>query len=194
MEKNIIRFERVGHLLSVAASKSNGLDLKDLMLDTQGVIFSISFSDYVKSQIHLNLVTRLFSRDIRDYKYALDYISGQVPFNETVKEILIYFYTDMLHFLEINEYDCNLELVNDVQMPINCNLDFASVSAEFQEFYTQLQSLDFDNTYELLKSSKFAEIIDYMDSIKAVEERLNSFTTIAYLMLLIREVKQCSIK
>ena len=194
MEKSVIGFERVGHLLSIAATKSKSLNLQDLMLDAQGVIFSVSFSDYVKSQIHLNLVTSLFARDIYEYKYALDFIKGHAPHSATVDKILIYFYTDMLHFLESNEFDCNLEVINDVEGLSKSELKYDVVVSEFKEFYQQLRNLDFEGTYELLKDSKFAEIIDYMDNIEAVEKKPNSFFTIAYLMLLIREVEGCSTK
>mgnify|MGYP006990210503 CR=1 FL=1 len=49
------------------------------------------------------IVTGLFGRSILEYKYTLDYLQGKVPLSEDVKNVLLFYYTDMLNFLSNNK-------------------------------------------------------------------------------------------
>lgn len=196
-DEHVLRFERMGQLITVAASKQNHLSLNDLMLNNPDVIFSVTFSDYVKSQIHLNIVTGLFGRSILEYKYTLDYLQGKVPLSEDVKNVLLFYYTDMLNFLSNNSYDCNLKVSNDIpalQGVTSC-IVIGEVENMCKHFMEEIQELNnsFDALYHIISSLEFAEVIDYLDSTLDLHVKPCSVITMAYLILVIKEIRRWNI-
>ena len=186
--EHIIRYERMGQLISIAASKQNRLHLDDLMLDNQDTTFTVSFTDYIKSQIHLNLVTGLYDRDIFDYKFALDYINGKSFDKEPVRRVQRYYYQDMLNFLANNKYDCDLNVLTDIEGFNNTDIIPSDVSSEFSTFIDSISKGTFDERYQIIKDSKFAELIDYVDDYKVFYEKMYSSKTMAFLLLLLKGV------
>lgn len=195
--EHVLRFERMAQLITVAASKQNHLSLNDLMLNNSNVIFSVTFSDYVKSQIHLNIVSGLFGRSILEYKYTLDYLQGKVPLSKDVKNVLIYYYTDMLNFLANNEYDCNLKVTNDIPelQDITSCVVIDKVEKQFRQFITEVQQTvdSFDELYNVVSAVDFAEVIDYLDGIIDLTAKFYSVPTMIYLIMLLKEIKKWNI-
>lgn len=196
-DEHVLRFERMAQLITVAASKQNCLSLNDLMLNNPDVIFSVTFSDYVKSQIHLNIVTGLFGRSILEYKYTLDYLQGKVPLSECVKNVLLFYYIDMLNFLSNNSYDCNLKVINDVSelQDIISPIVISEVEKRCKQFIKEVQQLgeSFDALYYIVSSLEFAEVIDYLDTAEELLIKPCSIITMSYLILIIKEIRKWNI-
>lgn len=191
MEKTEILYERVGHLITVAASECPAVDFPDLIIDDENVIFSVSFSNYVKSQIHLNIVSGLFGRKIQKYKYALDFLNGKQEFSKTILDVLHYFYVDMLGFLKNNKKNINLEINVDSVPQYVHDVSFPKVVSDFNTFLSNLQNKDFDDTVKVLEESTMCELIDYVDSLQELENDTNRMHTMAYLLELLKaEVKE----
>jgi hypothetical protein len=60
---------------------------------------TFTFENYVKSQLHLQIVSDLYGRDIFVYKKALDYLRGKDQFLYECSLVLKYFYQDMANML-----------------------------------------------------------------------------------------------
>lgn len=194
MEPHYIKFERMGQLISIAAMKRNSLSLSDLMLNDQEVTFHVIFSDYVKSQIHLNIVTGLFGRDIREYKYALDYLYGKVSKNDTVIKVLGYYYNDMFAFLANNQYNCHLQVEIDIEELKSAQISFESAKSQLDNFLTDIQNRTFDEVSDIVNTLPFAEVLDYVDSLDSLASKKDSTYTMVYLNLLEKEIKQWNSK
>lgn len=187
MDKNEILYERVGHLITIAASDSPETDFPDLIIDDESVIFSVSFSNYVKSQIHLNIVSGLFGRKIQEYKYALDYLYGKCEFNETVLHVLHYFYIDMLNFLRNNKRNISVEIIVDYVPAEYFSVSFEEAVNEFSNLLDNLELANFDETVLLLSQSEIREIVDYVDSLEEMRRDSNRINSMVFLLKLLNK-------
>lgn len=179
----------MGQLISIAAMNENSLSLSELMLNDQDVIFQVIFSDYVKSQIHLNIVTGLYGRDIREYKYTLDYLNHRVPYGDMVKKVLGYYYSDMFAFLANNRYNCHLDVGVDIEELKSSNVTFDTAKVQLDTFLDEVQNKTFDEVYLLVQAISFGKVLDYVDSLEALKEKKDSINTMVYLALLEEELK-----
>lgn len=91
-----MEYERVGHLVAVSAIQAGHAGI----LDLSGMDLAVDFLDYVKSQVHLNLVASLYGRTLRQYVETLRYCMGGNPvYRNNALGVLRYFYADMASFL-----------------------------------------------------------------------------------------------
>lgn len=103
---------------------------------------SISFFEYVKSQIHYPLIPYVQDRDIEIYKKVYLYLTGRGKCKKDVIEsVLRYFYFDI--------YSC---LVNTNQQEEDFELDLSCLETLFPKYYLEDGVSLNEKTLEILKA------------------------------------------
>lgn len=178
MDSVDVLYERIDHVLAVSSGKfHNTLSVKP------DKVLKISYSDYIKSQLHLNIVTNLFGRPIHLYKKAYDYLAGDIRHVKTAQKVLEYFYEDIINFLKYNKHNVKIELIVDVKLP---NKIKEYNYSEIKEGLLKLKSSDFKNLGEALAfledNPKLNSVIDYINNRATIMDRLDSYCVIAILL------------
>lgn len=92
---------------------------------------TLKFTEYLKSQLHSNIITTLYQRDIFNYAEALKFMNGEDRYFDSYKQSIKYFYRDMGNMLgnllpKVNEF---FELV-DFNIPRSEILECVTVNLE----------------------------------------------------------------
>lgn len=90
---------------------------------------TLKFKEYLKSQLHSNIITPLYQRDIFNYADALKFINGDDRYFDAYKVSIKYFYRDIGNMLgnllpKVNEF---FELI-DFNIPRSEILDRVTVN------------------------------------------------------------------
>lgn len=107
-----LRYERIAQFVALSAVGS--IDDYTAIHSVEGSI-RIKFSEYVKSQIHLNVVYGLYGRSLHDYVETLYFLNGKTSKRKSAMKVLHYFYKDAANFLINNRKNVQLELVVDTE-------------------------------------------------------------------------------
>ena len=75
---------------------------------TQANNLKINFIEYVKSQLHNNVVTDFFNRNIFAYLNAYKFLKGEIFLEDEALKVMHYFYKDIANFLIKNPADMNV--------------------------------------------------------------------------------------
>lgn len=169
-----IGYERVDHLIAIAAASSRKSSIcKNYPITTENLL--IKYSDYVKSQVHLNISSDLYDRPLSVYVNALRYLRGDKKYYAFALKVLRYFYLDISKFLINNKCDVRLRVLIDVDLGLpERKYSFVDVQEEIVEMLSSQSS-------GLLRESKFASIFDDCESAPELKEKLNSYTIAAIL-------------
>lgn len=108
-----LQYERLNHIL-IISKLGNQLSNYDLYVPEKD--YEIKFSDYVKSQIHLNIVDRLYDRRFSDYVNTLFFLRGNTTYFEDAMKVLYYFYSDIYDFLCNNPNNVRVYLDVDAEL------------------------------------------------------------------------------
>lgn len=92
-----LTFEKVSQLLVVAAK--GDCELYRELFSVPSEFLELDFVEYVKSQLQLDLVSELYSRDIGCYFNTYKFLEGDGLYAADAKKVLRYFYSDMMWFL-----------------------------------------------------------------------------------------------
>lgn len=144
-------YERLAQLVAISAINKDTRSISELCIKEQ--CLQIRFSDYVKSQVHLNIVEDLCHRNISEYAKALYYLQGHGAYIKQALQVLRYFYYDMSKFLINNSYNVMLDLVVDFQLEEK-EIDFLPIKQDYLHVVENPQDLN------ALRSFKYAWIID----------------------------------
>ena len=175
-----IRYDKVGHLLALGNNSERAQRSGIPAISTD---LEIKFSDYVKSQIHLNLVSKLYDRDILVYGKALRFIKGEAEYRDSAKQVFGYYVTDMLQFLKSNPVNVQLDCLVDVDFGLA--LSESPHKEDFWRFCDALEEnidADFSVKREILHKFGFEEVIEYSDSLDSIIQKRDSYYTIAVLL------------
>lgn len=170
MEKSDVLYERIDHLLAISLGQSDSL-----CVTTENVLV-VKFSDYVKSQLHQNMV-KLFNRSIFDYKKALDYIEGDTRKEKQAAKVLSFFYLDMLNFLKHNKHNVRLELLTDVNFPSKRRTVYTyNTHKQWLEALATCKIETFEEALNYVEQHpEISNIIDYFTDKESILDRLDSF-------------------
>lgn len=172
MEQVKIGYQRVGHLIAVGIIPEQDIETLSVIPD-EDTEYVLSFSDYVKSQIHLNLIPLIKvsglkpsfgNRDILDYKKSLEYYKHGIVDKKALSTVLSYFYEDMFYFLVRNSKDVVLHLELDCN-PSLFSLDnsIEGIAESIDSFASFVdQDADFDTILEVVRNNKFSYILDHI--------------------------------
>lgn len=182
METKYVNFERVAHLLAIAADEHFSV----AAIKSNPFSYTLKYSTYVKSQVHLNMVSSLFNRDISDYVNAFEFLQKYSLANmESAQKVLNYFYEDMSNFLINNTNDINFRIEVDTyfsQLPIvsvSVNDVLQEILAIVRDYsnlsYEELLNTDskgialFDTLVCRIQNCKYASILDVSSNIDALQ-------------------------
>lgn len=175
MRETILKFERLSHLVAISA-----LDTTDLCLpsiDSEGTIFCVSFTDYVKSQLHLNFISTLFDRDLGIYKRALDFLNGDTQYLGDAKCALRYFYTDISRFLINNKNNVVTRISVDADLidTAEQRYDLEDVKSELLGFLAKVDMIPFTDLVHEVSDFKYATIFDDALSVEDIIDKIDSY-------------------
>ena len=178
MESVDVLYERIDHIIAISSGKfHNTLSVEPTK------ILKIAYSDYVKSQLHLNIVTDLFDRPIIQYKKANDFINGDIRFRKVALKVLEYFYTDVINFLRYNRYNVKLELIVDTN--IISTAQYYDYN-EIKNSLIELSKKQFSNFEEILEyvtdNKQLCRILDYTSNREKIAQKIDSYSIITILL------------
>lgn len=178
MESVDVLYERIDHIIAISSGKfHNTLSVEPTK------ILKIAYSDYVKSQLHLNIVTDLFDRPIIQYKKANDFINGDIRFRKAALKVLEYFYTDVINFLRYNRYNVKLELIVDTN--IISTAQYYDYN-EIKNSLIELSKKQFSNFEEILEyvtdNKQLCRILDYTSNREKIAQKIDSYSIITILL------------
>lgn len=174
----ILKFERLNQIITISSVRIDNRIL-DRLLVTDALY--IRFSDYVKSQLHLNLVSDLYHRDVGDYFDAYQYLTGNTAYLKECLRVVRYFYHDMAHFLINNRDVVEIELVVDAPNIESLNLKEGSMVAQ-QALQEIIDSVDSDNLIKIIEGSEYSFLLDYVEGIDDLKVKLSSYSVAAFIL------------
>lgn len=129
-----LQYERLNQLLLVADWRRD-FSSEELISSVQipEGEYLICFSDYVKSQVHLNIVSKLYSRSLAEYVQAFYYLQGEKEFLPEALRVLKYFYLDMAFFLINNPVNVSLYIEVDVELGRDKTVDIWDIEEQLRE-------------------------------------------------------------
>lgn len=165
-----LQFERIAQIIAIAAV---GGDKGISTFFIKGTI-EIRFSEYVKSQVHLNVVHGLYNRSLKEYVETLYFLRGKSSNRSSALKVLRYFYEDLSNFLINNGEEIHLIAVVDSDMfglpKVKCSVD--ELKSELLSEFNSI--LDGSLT---ISGWKFASILDYAKGADDVKEKAGSYAT-----------------
>lgn len=173
-----IRYERMNHILAMGApeiGRQFDIQIQDTMI--------IVFSEYVKSQLHMNILELLnLKRDIFDYKKAYDYlVLGELRYRQECQKVLNFFYEDITAFLVYSRNNFKIEVKDDSGLyeRRKRNIEYKEVRAQIEQL-ASLQGLDFEKALLFVKENKkLVSILDYVTAKEELQKKLDSYTAVA---------------
>lgn len=154
----IIPYYRFDQIILVSALKSenNNIYVKSSSL-------SFKFSEYVKSQLHLNVVTDLYNRSIMDYAYAYSYLGGDYTKESYAIKVLEYFYNDLTYFLINNKFDIKSE--------VDVDIEFSSIKSKtVNRFEVEKVIVAFINDYGNYTAEETIKLVEKYNYLKILQD------------------------
>lgn len=168
-----MEYERLGQLVAVSAIQPGHAGI----LDLPNVEIDVDYEDYVRSQVHLNLVTGLYGRTLGQYVNALRYCVGKEPgCRDNALEVLRYFYSDMAYFLIKNSNNIKFSAT------VKTSLDIPDIYYDYQKVQSDLLEVAENVTVETLRQYQFSWVFDYVDSMEDLKTKIDSYTMAVILM------------
>jgi hypothetical protein len=135
---------------------------------------TFTFENYVKSQLHLQVVTELYGRDIFQYNNALKYLRGEDKFVLDCSEVLRFFYQDMTNMLcnvlkKNPDLNTKVMIVSDLGRPSQIPSKKVSLSDVVEELQESMHGSG-DSKSTIYSDGIFVKFgYDELDSLKANE-------------------------
>lgn len=168
-----MEYERIGHLVAVSAIQAGHAGV----LNLSNIDLEVDFVDYVKSQVHLNLVTGLYGRTLEQYVKALRYCTGKNPlYRNYALEVLRYFYSDMASFLIKNSSNVKFSVT------VSAHLGIPDVYYDYAEIQSGLLDAAENATVESLRQYQFSWVFDYVNSKEDLKTKIDSYTMAVILL------------
>lgn len=165
-----LHFERMAQIIAIAAVGSDDKGVSRFFLKSGEI--TIRFSEYVKSQVHLNVVHGLYGRDLREYVETLFFLEGKTSYEESALKVLRYFYLDLSGFLINNANDVNLIVevdTNYFNLP-KVKYNLVDLGEELRQGYLQVESGEL-----AIKDWKYAKVLDYVDDVQDLKSKFVSY-------------------
>ena len=179
-----LTYDRVLQLLLVAYSSG---DVCGNRIAIQEPRLTLKYSDYVKSQLHLPVISGFYEpweRSIFQYANALDYLEGDKEKREDALIVARYYYEDMANFLLKNRSEVHLATDLSELGLANVHEDFSALKSdllkiikksamEYKQFNPDAALPELDGWDEIPLESKsltqlisefpYSDLIDYCD-------------------------------
>lgn len=167
-----LRFERIAQIIAVAVLGSSNDTISKYYVESCEL--RIRFSEYVKSQVHLNVVHGLFGRQLREYVETLRFLDGRPVYRETAERVLRYFYSDISDFLinNCNAVDVYMEVDTPNFSVPTVAIDLRCIGQEFKDGYKMIKSGELQ-----LEDWKYTPALDY---VKDEQDLLDKYRSYAF--------------
>lgn len=193
----------MNQILIVSFSGSNRKILSEFCVHEKELL--IDFSEYVKSQLHVNIVTDLKGRNITDYLNVYKFLNNEMFYTHSMLVVLRYFYDDIANFLINNP--ANVKVTLKINNPILDGLSEIAGMGTLDRVYEMdesqkvrkvtnvtgftgfntirefLQKLincsDFEKLGRVIEESKYAFIVDRISSLDDLEQKMDSYVMAA---------------
>ncbi len=186
-----LKYERISHLIALATIEPNNSKKIGLALDESEVTdrtLSIRFSDFVKSQLHYYMDIKLCKKGFLKYVHAFEYCSGNIAYKNDAFELLRVFYENLAMFLL--HCDINLRISVDVDLNIDdeWRVNFNDTKNSIHELL-QSSRMPSPMFKEYLDNSKYAWIVDFIDSADDGERLIDNYATAASILEMLQDSK-----
>lgn len=165
-----LQFERIAQIIAIAAV--GGTDKGISVYFVKAGEIKIRFSEYVKSQIHLNVVHGLYNRSLKEYVETLYFLQGRTSRRASALRVLGYFYDDLANFLINNGNDIKLSIVVDTEL-----FDLERVTLSIDELKDDLLK-NFDRVSDEsipIGSWEYSTILDFVEDANDVRNKASSY-------------------
>lgn len=173
-------YERIAQLVTISALNRESSVMRSFMgqLKLSQRAITIKFSDYVKSQIHLNISYNLYGRHISQYVKASYFIDGDKRYYDEVVAVLRYFYHDMANFL-INNPDCiDMTVIVDTDVGEDFPVDLGDIQGKFLDVISHATSEDLPS---VIDAFEYGSVFDYVEDIDDARNKARSYSLAAVL-------------
>lgn len=164
-----LRFERIAQIIAVAAVGNDDTGISKFYLEADA---EIVFSEYVKSQVHLNVVNGLYSRNLREYVEALWFLSGKTSYEQSALKVLRYFYSDCANFLINNGNPVKLVMKVDTEF-FRMRRVFIDLEENVAQYAKEFDSVISGNL--AVSDWEHAAILDYVRDADDLEQKLENY-------------------
>ncbi|MEQ2647065.1 hypothetical protein [Anaerobutyricum soehngenii] len=182
-EMRLIKFEKMNQLIVISAKGDNPV-YRERFKVTQANNLKINFIEYVKSQLHNNVVTDFFNRNIFAYLNAYKFLKGEIFLEDEALKVMHYFYKDIANFLIKNPADMNVYITinsdedsgqNDLRFMLG-NIEECSDFSQVEHFLKSLLNAKTDlELFEIISNSEYAFILDYVLNMEDIRNKINSW-------------------
>lgn len=186
----LLKFEKLNQLIVVAAQGDKQIILDKFKVEENSL--SINFIEYVKSQLHVNVVSDLFNRDIFCYLNAYKFLKGDYLLEGEALKVLHYFYEDIANFLINNPINVRVDL--QINSTLDSSLQFphsASTFYDFSEikdfFINLIEEKDEELLYKIIETSKYSFILDMIQSLDDLQNKFDSYVLATALLTQLEE-------
>lgn len=170
----MVGFERVGHLVVLAADNLKADVYKDLCVPSTNLV--ISFDAYVKSQVHLNLTNDFFGRPLSRYVNAMRYLKlKDEKYRQDALNALKWFYGDMASFLIHNEENVKLTVIIDDELKL------PEAVYSLPDVRHDIENVIVEHPVEMLRDFKYSEMLCKINSRTDLEKKTDSCVVAAIL-------------
>ena len=181
-------YERIAQLVTISAMNRSNSAMANFVsqLKVSERTIRVKYSDYVKSQVHLNISYNLYGRAMCQYVKSMYYLNGNVKYRRDAEETLRYFYHDMASFLINNPSKIELIIEVDADLGTDFPVDVSSVCSGLGDILEKaaMATVDPDLNSDLesaLDKFEYSDILDEVIDLEDAREKLSSYALAAVL-------------
>lgn len=178
-EMKLLKFEKMNQLIVISAKGDNSIYQEKFKVKANNL--TINFIEYVKSQLHSNVVTDFFGRNIFVYLNTYKFLKGEIFLEDEAIKVLNYFYEDIANFLIKNPLNMKLCVTLNPEGETDLKFLLGNISEykDFSQVENFLESLLNAKTdlelFQIIQSSEYSFILDYVLSMDDIKNKINSW-------------------
>lgn len=185
-------YERMSHLIAIANVEPGSLRInQELQLKSEEILdksIAISYSNYVKSHLHLYLTNMPNRKSFLKYTYAMNYLLGDITYKADAVELLRCFYSDVATFLLHTGVNLDIKINADIDLSDVWYGDIGKTKQGVAELIHYGEHPD-SQFKAYLDKSKYAWIFDIIDNIEEGRQCLDNFALAASLFEMLQDDK-----
>lgn len=182
-------YERFDQILLIAASREV---MNNIVIPSQDL--ELDFREYVSSQLHLNVTTDLFGREMQEYYHAYLFLRGDQNYQQDAIQVLRYFYMDVAMFLENNPCDVRVQITVPECMHQLCGTLTFHVKDLFVELNGLLNKIEecegnYERIEEAVRTTSCSVIFDAVPDPKLISVKQHSYVVLIILKQILAQPK-----
>lgn len=182
-------YERIPHVLAIASIAPEDDCMQALQLQEDQVTdreITISFQNYVKSQLYCFIGCRANMQNFTMYVNAFHYLEGDQTYREDAMKVLRCFYKDMAAFLLHSAVDLRIHLETNLVGLATWEANLGKIEGELSQLFV-FGADPTEHYKKFLDASKYAWMLDNIQDIADGKRRIHNFTVAAALLEMLRD-------